>query len=69
MTEERDREIIVTNQGGGSGMGMIVAALVLVVGVIFAIWYFNNSGGSGAIPDEINVNIESDPGTATTVAP
>ena len=48
---------------------MIVAALILVVGVVFAIWYFNNSGASDSIPDEINVNIESDPGTATTVAP
>lgn len=69
VTENREREIIVTNQGGGNGAGMVIAALILVAGIIFAIWYFNNSGAADSIPDEINVNIEGDPGTATTVAP
>lgn len=66
----REREVIVTNSGGGSGAGMIVAAVILVLGVIFAIWYFNNSGAGDSIPNDINVNVDSgdDPGTATTAA-
>jgi hypothetical protein len=64
----RDREIIVTNQGGGSGVGMIVAAVILVLAVAFAIWYFNNSDAGGAIPEDIEVNINTeDPGTETTI--
>ena len=71
MTErdpvQREREVIVTNGGGGSGIGMIVAAVILVLGVILAIWYFNNQGGDISIPDEVNINVDSDdPGTATT---
>ncbi|MGI8517522.1 MAG: hypothetical protein ACR2ME_04135 [Acidimicrobiia bacterium] len=59
----RDREVIVTNTGGGgSGAGMILAAVILVLGVIFAIWYFNNSGAGDSIPSEIDVNVS----TATT---
>ncbi|HJU81721.1 MAG TPA: hypothetical protein VJ796_08215 [Acidimicrobiia bacterium] len=69
MGQGRDREIIVTNHGGGRGVGMIVAAAILVLGIIFAIWYFNNSGASGAIPEDIDVNINTeDPGTETTIA-
>lgn len=65
----REREVIVTS-GGGSGAGMIVAAVILVLGVIFAIWYFNNSGADVSIPSDININVDDgdDPGTATTVA-
>jgi hypothetical protein len=71
MTDPRrpvEREVIVTNNGGGSGAGMIVAAIILVLGVIFAIWYFNNSGAGDSIPDEININVDDgdDPGTQTT---
>jgi hypothetical protein len=66
----REREVIVTNDGGGSGTGMILAAVILVLGVIFAIWYFNNSGAADSLPSDINVNVDSgdDPGTATTAA-
>ncbi|MGH8923279.1 MAG: hypothetical protein ACRDWA_01340 [Acidimicrobiia bacterium] len=67
MSDGRDREIIVTNQGG-SGVGMIIAAVILSLGVVFAIWYFNNSDAGGAIPEDIDININTgDPGTATTV--
>lgn len=61
------REVIVTN-GGGSGTGMIFAAVILVLGVIFAIWYFNNSNsGDISIPSDVNINVNTDdPGTATT---
>ncbi len=69
LSEGRDREIIVTNQDGGSGVGMIIAAIILVLGVIFAIWYFNNSDAGGAIPENIDININTeDPGTGTTIA-
>ena len=67
---QKEREVIVTNTGGGSGAGMVLAAVILVLGVIFAIWYFNNSGAGDSIPSEINVNVDSgaDPATATTAA-
>lgn len=67
---QREREVIVTNTGGGSGAGMILAAVILVLGVIFAIWYFNNSGAGDSIPSEVNVNVDTgdDPATATTAA-
>lgn len=70
MTErepvQRDREVIVTNDGG-SGVGMVLAAVILVLGVIFAIWYFNDQGSDVSLPDEVNINVDSDdPGTATT---
>lgn len=48
---------------------MIIAAIILVLGVIFAIWYFNNSDAGGAIPEDIDININTeDPGTETTIA-
>jgi hypothetical protein len=68
MSDGRDRKIIVTNQGGGSGVGLIVATVILALAVIFAIWYQNNSEGGGAIPEDIDVNVNNeDPGTETTI--
>lgn len=68
MSDGRDREIIVTNQGGGSGVGMIVATVLLVLAVIFAIWYQSNSDGGAVIPEDIDVNVNTeDPGTETTI--
>jgi hypothetical protein len=68
MSDGRDRKIIVTNQGGGSGVGLIVATVILALAVIFAIWYQNNSEGGGAIPEDIDVNVNTeDPGTETTI--
>ena len=57
-----DPEIVTNSGGGGSSAGMILAAIILVLGVIFAIWYFNNSGAGDSIPSEIDVNVS----TATT---
>ncbi|HSL25994.1 MAG TPA: hypothetical protein VLA54_06885 [Acidimicrobiia bacterium] len=70
MSNQPEREIIVTSEGG-SGVGMVLAAVILVLGIIAAIWYFNSSGSADSLPDEINVNIDtgSDPGTETTIAP
>jgi hypothetical protein len=68
MSDGRDRKIIVTNQGGGSGVGLIVATVILALAVIFAIWYQNNSEGGGAFPEDIDVNVNNeDPGTETTI--
>jgi hypothetical protein len=68
MSDGRDREVIVTNQGGGSGVGMIVATVLLVLAVIFAIWYQSNSDGGAVIPEDIDVNVNTeDPGTETTI--
>lgn len=70
MSNQPEREIIVTSDGG-SGVGMVLAAVILVLGIIAAIWYFNSSGSADSLPEEINVNIDtgSDPGTETTIAP
>ena len=70
MSNQPEREIIVTSEGG-SGVGMVLAAVILVLGIIAAIWYFNSSGSADSLPEEINVNIDpgSDPGTETTIAP
>jgi hypothetical protein len=68
MSDGRDRKIIVTNQGGRSGVGQIVATVILVLAVIFAIWHQNNSDGGGAIPEDTDVNVNTeDPGTETTI--
>jgi hypothetical protein len=70
MSNQPEREIIVTSDGG-SGVGMVLAAVILVLGIIAAIWYFNSSGSADSLPEEINVNIDtgSDPGTETTIVP
>lgn len=55
---------------GNSGIGMVVAAVILVVGIIAAIWYFQASGGATDNTDvTISIDPNSDPGVATTISP
>ncbi len=61
--ERTDREVIVTERNGGSGAGMILAAIIGVLGILLAVWLFMNLGGNeggegGVIPDQINVDID-----------
>ena len=83
VTTERDRQVIVTPQG--SSGGMVVAAVLIVLAVAFAIWFFGFSGdGTTTVidndnpvvttaPVETNVPAETtapvDTAPATTVAP
>lgn len=57
---EREREVIVTTNGGNRGGGMIVAVILGILGILLAIWLFMNLGGDDAdvIPDEVNVTID-----------
>ncbi|CAN5750172.1 hypothetical protein BH23ACT5_BH23ACT5_24190 [soil metagenome] len=62
--ERTEREVIVTDGRGGSGVGMILAAIIGVLGILLVVWLFLNLGGNdggegGVIPDEINVDIDS----------
>jgi len=62
--------VIVLSDGGGN-LGMMVAAVILVIGIVAAIWFFNQSG-AGEETTDITVDLETgeaDPGTETTIAP
>ena len=54
---------------GRLGVGTIVAAIVLVLIVAGAIWYFNASGGSDGLSDVTVTAPSGDPGTETTILP
>lgn len=60
---QREREVIVTNDGGNRGGGMIVAVILGILGILLAIWLFMNLGGgdgdADVIPDEVNVTIDA----------
>ena len=64
MSEERDREIIVTDtRSGGSNFGTIIAGVIIAIALIFGVWYLvNNTDGGEALPDEVNVTIEQESG-------
>lgn len=63
---QREREVIVTNNDGNRGGGMIVAVILGILGVLLAIWLFMNLGGGDGevdvVPDDVNVTIETDSG-------
>ena len=70
----RDREIIVTNTGGGDGgAGTVVAVIIGLLAVVFLVWalFFSgwvfNGGGEGGDGDGLDVNVNvNDP---TVVVP
>lgn len=53
------------------GKGMAFAAVVLVLAVIAAIWYFQSTGESDNGGGEVTITIDpnADPGTETTIVP
>ena len=75
MTDKPDRSPVeprmVVKSEASSGTGMVVAALVLVIGIIAAIWYFQSSDGSnpGSVDVTITIDPNADPGTATSILP
>lgn len=53
-----------------SNIGMVIATVILVVGIIAAIWYFQSNSGSNDNTDvTISIDPNSDPGVATTISP
>ncbi len=60
MAEER--EVIVTNDGGGSGAGMIIALVLLVALLIVGFLLYQNGVFSGAAnPTDIKADINVNP--------
>lgn len=62
----REREVIVTDQGG-RGPGGVIATLVGIAALVLIVWLLITSlGGSDAptmeVPEDINVNVQSDEG-------
>lgn len=59
----RDREIIVTDRGGGgSGPGMVIGVILAIVALVvigvLAFGYLQNGGSDSLIPGEVNINVE-----------
>jgi len=57
----REREIIVTGDGGRSGPGtalLVIFAFVALVVIAVLAFTFLQRDGEGLIPDEIDVNVE-----------
>ena len=59
-----DRDVIVTGDTSG-GVGGVIAAVILVLGIVLAVWFFLNTDlGNESAPGEIDVNV-----TVETPAP
>lgn len=64
----RDREVIVTDSGRGSGVSTVVAAVIGIILVLLVGWFLFNllgaadTGGEGDasidVPSEVNVDVE-----------
>ncbi|HEY7564549.1 MAG TPA: hypothetical protein VIA81_06450 [Acidimicrobiia bacterium] len=55
---------------GGGSRGLVIAAVVLVLAIVAAIWYFQAAGQTGADTDvSISIDPNQDPGVATTISP
>jgi hypothetical protein len=62
---DREREVIVTNDG--SSAGALVAGIVAVLLIVFAVWYL---GFRPAADDaDVNINVEVPESVPETVAP
>jgi hypothetical protein len=75
MTDNPDRSPVqppmVVKNDGSSGIGMVVAAVILVIGIVAAIWYFQSDEGSSPGSGDVTITIDpnADPGTATSILP
>ena len=65
----REREVIVTDTGRGSGVSTVVAAVIGIILVLLVGWFlFNMVGGDAGdsggmdVPSEINVDVGTDEG-------
>lgn len=64
-SHEPDREVIVTDRSGGTGM--IVGVIVAILALLLVLWlFFGLSDGDGGtadvIPDDVNVTVDVDSG-------
>jgi hypothetical protein len=58
MSEDRDREIIVTDtRSGGGNFGMIVAGALIAIALVVGIWYLVNNTSEETLPDEVDVTV------------
>jgi hypothetical protein len=55
---EKEREIIVTDTGGGgSNFGAIIAGVIIALALIFGVWYLVGNDDAGVVPDDVNVDV------------
>jgi hypothetical protein len=69
MSDDRTR-VDVTSDGGGN-RGVLFALALLIVLLVAAVWFFNQSGASDPGTD-ITIDLpagEADPGTGTSISP
>jgi hypothetical protein len=58
MSEDRDREVIITDtRDGGSNFGAIIAGLLVAAAIILGVWYLVNNTDGGGVPEEVDVTI------------
>ncbi|MDP8905198.1 MAG: hypothetical protein M3N29_07770 [Chloroflexota bacterium] len=71
--DHHDRDVVVTDGGGGASVGMIVGIIVAVLIVLALIWYFGFAGGLGnnqpAEGPEINIEQPQNPAPPDQPAP
>lgn len=66
VVSERDREVVVTQSGGNTGMAML-AGVLIVLAIIFLVWLLGNNDGATTTtgsPGETTAPVEQ-----TTTAP
>lgn len=65
-----DPRAVIENQAR-PGIGMLAAAVLLVLAVIAAIWYFQSTGSEDRESPGVTITIDTnaDPGTGTTIVP
>lgn len=60
---EREREVIVTDRGGGMGTGVVIGVILAVIALVFVGWLVFFSGGEDTspidVPTEVDVNIDN----------
>lgn len=58
MSDDRDREIIVTDtRSGGGSFGMIVAGALIAIALVLGIWYLVNNTSDESLPEEVEVTV------------
>ena len=74
VVEDRDRDIVVSQSGGNTGMA-VLAGVLIVLAIVFLVWLLGNNDGSTATtgaPLETTVPVETTlpaETTLTTAAP
>jgi hypothetical protein len=66
MSTERDREVIVTPSGTNYG-GMALAAVLVVLAILFVVWLFGSGDGTTANTTELDNPVVTTAPIETTV--